>query len=45
MKPGRVLTICVGDVVALTNDGEKAVATMLATIMTVQERPDVPRGI
>lgn len=45
MKPGRVLTVCVGDVVALTNNGEKAVATMLTTIMTVQERPDVPRGI
>jgi len=44
-KPGRLLTVCAGDVFALLDGREKAVATMLATIMAVRERPDVPSGL
>jgi uncharacterized protein (TIGR00369 family) len=46
-KPGRTITVCSGDVFAV-QDGpagqtgeEKLVATMLATVMTVRERPGV----
>ena len=38
MKPGRTLTVTVGDVIAETEAGPKQVATMLATIMTVGGR-------
>jgi uncharacterized protein (TIGR00369 family) len=38
LKAGRTLTICSGDVFALDGDGEKHVLTMLATVMTVQNR-------
>ncbi|OLC39568.1 MAG: hypothetical protein AUH81_01255, partial [Candidatus Rokubacteria bacterium 13_1_40CM_4_69_5] len=34
-KPGRTLSICAGDVVAVKDGTEKLVATMLATIMMV----------
>lgn len=50
-KPGRTITVCAGDVFALPAgepsgpDGavgpEKLVATMLATIMTIRDRPGV----
>lgn len=44
-KPGRVLTVCLGEVVALTGDEEKPVATLLGTMMAVRERADLPGGI
>lgn len=44
-KPGRVLTVCLGEVVALNGGEEKPVATMLATMMAVRERADLPGGI
>ncbi len=44
IKPGRILTVCSGDVFALTDQEERAVATMLATMMMIRERPDVPRA-
>jgi uncharacterized protein (TIGR00369 family) len=37
-KPGRTLTVTAGDVVAETEAGQKPVATMLATMMTVSGR-------
>ncbi|RPH71553.1 MAG: PaaI family thioesterase [Myxococcaceae bacterium] len=37
-KPGRMLTVATGDVVAETEDGPKAIAIMLATMMTVTGR-------
>jgi len=40
-KPGRTVTVCAGDVFALTDGKEKLVATMLATMMTLRERPDL----
>lgn len=41
-KPGRTITVCTGDVYAAQEDGsEKLVATMLATAMTIRERPGV----
>jgi uncharacterized protein (TIGR00369 family) len=44
IRAGRTLTVCVGEVVALSDGAEKAVATMLATMMTLRERPDLPPG-
>ncbi len=44
-KPGRTLTVCAADVVAVERGREKAVATMLATLMALTERADVPKGI
>jgi uncharacterized protein (TIGR00369 family) len=37
-KPGRTVTVCAGDVFAMTGDQETLVATMLVTIMTVGGR-------
>lgn len=34
-KPGRTLTVCAGDVFAVTRGEEKIVVTMLATLMAV----------
>ncbi len=36
-KPGRTLTICAGDVFAVSGGEEKLVATMLTTMMAVSE--------
>jgi uncharacterized protein (TIGR00369 family) len=36
-KPGRTLTVCSGDVVALDGGEEKLVATMLATMMAIRQ--------
>jgi uncharacterized protein (TIGR00369 family) len=41
-KPGRTVTVCAGDVFALNDGKEKLVATMLATMMAVRERPELP---
>jgi uncharacterized protein (TIGR00369 family) len=35
-KPGRTLTVCAGDVMALDNGKEKLIATMLATMMAIK---------
>ena len=41
-KPGRTITVSAGDVYAVQADGsEKLVATMLATIMNIRERPGI----
>ena len=38
MKPGRTLTITVGEVIAETDSGSKIIATMLGTMMTLTGR-------
>lgn len=40
-KPGRTITVSAGDVYAVREGQEKLIATMLATIMTIQNRPGV----
>lgn len=35
IRPGRTVTVCSGDVIAISRDSEKVVATMLATMATV----------
>jgi uncharacterized protein (TIGR00369 family) len=42
-KPGRTVTVCHGDVVAVSEGKEKLVATMLVTMMTVGGQHDVSR--
>lgn len=37
-KPGRTLTVCTGDVFAIRPEGEKLVATILATMMRVAKQ-------
>ena len=45
LKPGRTLMAVRADVVCVAADGaEELAATMLATMMRVQGRPDVPPG-
>jgi uncharacterized protein (TIGR00369 family) len=39
LKAGRTLVVTAGDVFAVTGGEEKLVATMLATMMTVRDRP------
>ena len=39
LKPGRNIFVCAGDVFALEDGGETLVATMLATMMVVRDRP------
>ncbi len=41
IKAGRTLTVCSGDVFALRAGQEKLVATMVATMMTVRDRPEL----
>lgn len=41
VKPGRALTVCAGEVHALTPSGEKPVTTMLGTMMALKDRPEV----
>jgi uncharacterized protein (TIGR00369 family) len=44
IRPGRTVTVCAGDVVAVIAGTEKLVATMLATMATVsREGRDLPR--
>jgi uncharacterized protein (TIGR00369 family) len=45
LRPGRTLTVCTADVLAVADGPARAVATMLATMMAVQQRPDVPAGL
>ena len=42
VKPGRRLTVCAGEVYALSGSAPKAVATMLATMVALQGAPEVP---
>ena len=44
-RAGRTLTVATADVVAVTGDDEQPVAVMLATLMALLDRPDVPRGL
>jgi uncharacterized protein (TIGR00369 family) len=39
VKPGRTITVCTGDVVAVQDGRERLVATMQATMMAVPTRP------
>jgi hypothetical protein len=39
-KAGRTLTVCTADAFAINGGNEKAVATMLATIMAVPTTPE-----
>lgn len=41
LKAGRTLTVCAGDVVAVDDGKEKHVATMLATMMRLEEKEDL----
>jgi uncharacterized protein (TIGR00369 family) len=41
VKPGRNVTFCQGEVLAVERGAERLVATMSATMMVVQGRPDV----
>ena len=41
IRPGRTLTTCVADVLDVSGDEERLVATMLSTIMAVHDRPEV----
>jgi uncharacterized protein (TIGR00369 family) len=44
LKPGRTVTVCTGDVLAVIGGEERLVATMLGTMATVRgEEPDTPR--
>jgi uncharacterized protein (TIGR00369 family) len=38
IKAGQTLTVCTGDCFAETDEGEKIVATMQNTVMTIRER-------
>ena len=38
IRAGKTVTVCWGEVISCANDGEKPVATMVATMMTVQNR-------
>jgi uncharacterized protein (TIGR00369 family) len=41
VRAGRTITVCQGEAAMLSDGDETSVATILATIMTVHERPDV----
>ena len=41
VRAGRTITVCQADASMLTGSGETSVATMLATIMMISNRPDV----
>jgi uncharacterized protein (TIGR00369 family) len=44
LKPGKTLTVCTADVVAISAGREKTIATMTGTLMAIYDRPDVPAG-
>jgi uncharacterized protein (TIGR00369 family) len=44
VKPGKTITVCSGEVFALGSEEPKLVATMTATMMTLQGRPGVTEG-
>jgi uncharacterized protein (TIGR00369 family) len=41
LRAGRTITVCQAEASMLADDAETAVATMLATIMTIRDRPDI----
>jgi uncharacterized protein (TIGR00369 family) len=41
-KPGRAISVCAGDVFAAGDAGETLVATMLATMIALYDRRDLP---
>jgi acyl-coenzyme A thioesterase PaaI-like protein len=41
VRAGRAITVCQGDALMISDGVETPVATMLATIMTIRDRPDV----
>lgn len=41
VRAGRTITVCQGEATMVAADAETTVATMLATVMTVRDRPDV----
>jgi len=43
VRAGRTITVCQADALMLSDGVETSVATMLSTIMTVRDRPDVVR--
>ncbi len=45
IRPGRTVTVCAGDVVAVDRGEEKLVATLLATMMRVGEEPVASRPV
>lgn len=45
LRPGRSLTVCSADVVALADGREQTIATMLATMMALRDRADLLPGI
>ena len=44
VKPGKTITVCSGEVFALDSGEEKLIATMTATMMTLQGRSGVTAG-
>lgn len=44
VKAGKTLSVCHGEVFALSEDGEKLIVNMSATMMTVRNGPDVTPG-
>ncbi|NJM05939.1 PaaI family thioesterase [Candidatus Gracilibacteria bacterium] len=40
-RAGRTISVCAADIFAVSGDSEKVVATMLATVMTIQGREGV----
>ena len=42
VRPGRSLTVCAGDVFSMSGTAPKAIATMLATMATVRDTPEMP---
>ena len=41
VRAGRTITVCQAEASMVADDAETAVATMLATIMTIRDRPNV----
>lgn len=41
-KAGRTITVCEGDVITMQDGREKLIATMLASVMNIRERADLP---
>lgn len=41
LRAGRTISVCQGEAIMIADGGETVVATMLATIMTIRDRPDV----
>jgi uncharacterized protein (TIGR00369 family) len=44
VKPGRTITVCTGEVFAIFEEEPKLVATMTATIMTIEGRSGIAPG-